>query len=173
MTKVIDALQNLKFPTKKHPIFPRRKNVLTFPTLINGRKAINIVPDSCIVFGDVRILPGITKELIEREIKKKIDKLEVKYKLTPIVYVPAVFTEVKEKIVQILKSNIKTILKKTPIVEGSGPWSDIWMFIEKGIPALNFGCRGEGFHDKNEYVEIESVTDVTKIYALAVLDFLK
>jgi acetylornithine deacetylase/succinyl-diaminopimelate desuccinylase-like protein len=28
-------------------------------------------------------------------------------------------------------------------------------------------------HDKNEYVEIKSVIDVTKIYALTAFDFLK
>jgi len=49
----------------------------------------------------------------------------------------------------------------------------MWMFIEKGIPAVNFGCDGEGMHDKNEYVEIKSVIDVTKIYSLTALEFLK
>ncbi len=173
MTKVIKVLQNFKFSTKEHSVFPGRKNVLTFPTLIKGGKAINIVPDSCTAFGDTRILPGITKEYIEKEIKKRIDGLGIKYRLTPIVYVPATFVKSTESIVQILKNNTKQILKKEPIVEGSGPWSDMWMFIEKGIPAVNFGCDGEGMHDKNEYVEIKSVINVTKIYALLALDFLK
>ncbi|HIE41104.1 MAG TPA: M20 family peptidase [Candidatus Aenigmarchaeota archaeon] len=173
MTKIINALQNFEFPIKKHPLFPGRKNVLTFPTLIKGGKAINIVPDSCVAFGDARILPGVTKEFVEKEIKKRINKLGVKYKLTPIVYVPAVFIEPEERIVQILKSNAKKMLKREPITEGAGPWSDMWMFIGRGIPAVNFGCDGKGFHDKNEYVEIKSVIDVTKIYALTALDFLK
>jgi len=173
MTKIINALQNFKFPIKEHQIFPRRKNVLTFPTLIKGGKAINIVPDFCEAFGDTRILPGITKEFMEREIKKKLTKLRVKYKLTPIVYVPPVFIQPKEAIVQVLKNNAKQILKKELVTEGAGPWSDMWMFIEKGIPAVNFGCDGKGFHDKNEYVEIKSVIDVTKIYSLTALDFLK
>jgi succinyl-diaminopimelate desuccinylase len=173
MTKIINALQNFKFPSKKHPVFPGRKNVLTFPTLIVGGKAINIVPDSCSAFGDARILPGITKEFMEKEIRKRINKLGVKYNLIPIVYVPAVFIRPKEPIVQILKNNTEKILKKTPIIEGVGPWSDMWMFIEKGIPAVNFGCDGKGFHDKNEYVEIKSVIEVTKIYALTAFDFLK
>ena len=173
MDKVINALQNLKFPAKEYPVFPGRKNVLTFPTIINGGKAINIVPDSCIAFGDTRILPGITKEFMEKEIRKRIDKLGVKYKLTPIVYVPAVFIKPTESIVEILKNNTKQILKREPITEGSGPWSDMWMFIDKGIPAINFGCDGKGMHSKNEYVEIQSVIDATKIYALTALDFLK
>ena len=173
MERVINALQDFKFPVKKHSVFPGRKNVLTFPTLIKGGKSINMVPDSCVAFGDSRILPGIKREYMEKGIKRILDKLGVKYKLTTIVYVPAVFTKPTEQIVQTLKNNTKKILKKEPITEGSGPWSDMWMFIERGIPAVNFGCDGEGMHDKNEYVEIKSVIDVTKIYALSVFDFLK
>jgi acetylornithine deacetylase/succinyl-diaminopimelate desuccinylase family protein len=173
MTKVINALQNFKFPIKKHPVFPGRKNVLTFPTLVEGGKAINIVPDSCVAFGDMRILPGITKDYIEEEIRKILNKLKIKYTLTPIVYVPAVFIKSTEPLVQILRNNSRKILKKEPISEGAGPWSDMWMFIEKGIPAVNFGCDGKGVHDKNEYVEIKSVIDVTKIYTLTAVDFLK
>lgn len=173
MERVINALQDFKFPVKKHFIFPGRKNVLTFPTLIKGGKSINMVPDSCVAFGDSRILPGIKREYMEKGIKGILHKLGVKYKLTTIVYVPAVFTKPTELIVQTLKNNTKKILKKEPITEGSGPWSDMWMFIERGIPAVNFGCDGEGMHDKNEYVEIKSVIDVTKIYALTAFDFLK
>lgn len=173
MVKVISALQDFKFPTKEHPIFPGRKNVLTFPTLIKGGKAINIAPDSCVAFGDTRILPGITREFMEHEIRKYLDKLKIKYRLTPIVYVSSVFIKPTELIVKILKNNTKQILKKEPIAQGSGPWCDMWMFVEKGIPTVNFGCDGGGMHDKNEYVEIQSVIDVTKIYSLTAFDFLK
>ena len=118
-------------------------------------------------------MPGITKEFIEKEIKKGIEKLGVKCKLTPIVYVPPVFIEPKERIVQIFKNNAMLVLKREPITEGSGPWSDMWMFIDRGIPAVNFGCDGGNMHDKNEYVEIKSMIDVTKLYSLTALDFLR
>ncbi len=173
MTKVIKTLEGFRFPTKKHPVFPGRKNVLTFPTLIKGGKAINFVPDSCIAFGDTRLLPGVTKDYLEKEIKKRLKGLKIKYKLTPFVYVPASFVKPTEPIVKILKTNAQQVIKKKLVCEGSGPWSDMWMFIEKGIPAVNFGCDGAGAHDKNEYVEIKSLIDVTKIYSLTALDFLK
>ena len=173
MTKAIKALGGLRFPAKKHPVFPGRKNVLTFPTLIKGGKAINFVPDSCVAFGDARLLPGVTKDYIEKEIRKRLKGLKIKYKLTPFVYVPASFIKPTEPIVRILKTNTQQILKKKLISEGSGPWSDMWMFIERGIPAVNFGCDGAGAHDKNEYTEIKSLIDVTKIYSLTALDFLK
>lgn len=173
MKRVIDALEGFKFPREEHPIFPGRKSVLTFPTLIKGGEAINIVPSSCVAFGDARILPGITEEFMKKEIKKRIDKTKIKYKLTSIIYVPAVFIEPTEHLVKILKNNVNKILNKEPVVEGSGPWSDMWMFIKRGIPTVNFGCDGGGLHSKNEYVKIESVVNVTKIYALTAFDYLK
>ncbi|MDP2864138.1 MAG: M20/M25/M40 family metallo-hydrolase, partial [bacterium] len=94
-------------------------------------------------------------------------------KLTPFIFVPPVFVKPTESIVQILQKNSQQILRKKLITEGSGPWSDMWMFIEKGIPAVNFGCDGGGIHNKNEYVEIKSVIDTTKIYSLTALDFLR
>jgi len=172
MAKVINALQEFEFPQEEHPLFPGRKNVLTFPTLIKGGKAINIVPDYCFAFGDIRILPGITKEFIEENLRKKLDSIGVNYKLIPIVYVPPVVIDPKQPIVQVLKENAKKVLKRVPAIEGAGPWSDMWMFVEKGIPAVNFGCDGGGMHEKNEFVEIKSVIEVTKIYALTAIDFL-
>ena len=173
MIKAIQALSDFKFPEGEHPVFPGRKSVLTFPTEINGGKAINMVPDRCVAFGDSRILPGIDKKFMENQIKDRLEALDIDYKLTSIVYVPAAVVDEKEEIVQLLQKNAKLILNKELIAEGSGPWSDMWMFIKEGIPTVNFGCQGEGMHGKDEYVEIESVLEVTKIYALTAFDFLK
>lgn len=171
-TKVITALQNIKLPLRTHPAFPGRKSVVTIPTLISGGEAINIVPSSCVIFGDVRLLPGVTRAHVEKEIKRKIDGLKLRYKLTPVVYVPPAVIKPTERIVKILGASSKEILKREPPAEGAGPWSDMWMFIERGIPAVNFGCDGSGVHGKNEYVEIQSVIDITKIYTLTALEFL-
>jgi succinyl-diaminopimelate desuccinylase len=173
MIRAVKALSEIKFLDTEYPAFPGRKTVFTFPTEISGGKAINIVLDSCVAFGDVRLLPGITQEFIESRIKEKLESLDINYKLTPIIYVPAVAVDKNEPLVQILQQNAKEILNKELILEGSGPWSDMWMFAEKGIPAVNFGCEGKGLHARDEYVEIDSVIEVTKIYALTALDFLQ
>ncbi|MGB2631621.1 MAG: ArgE/DapE family deacylase [Minisyncoccales bacterium] len=172
MAKAIEALQEIRFPDSDHQIFPGRKTVFTFPTIINGGKSINIVPDSCVAFGDVRIMPGVSQEYIEKEINNKLNDLGISYILTPVIYVPSTFIDPREKIVEIIQKNTREVMGFEPIAEGSGPWSDMWMFVDKGIPAVNFGPDGGGVYDKNEYVEIESVINTTKIYALTALDFL-
>ena len=47
------------------------------------------------------------------------------------------------------------------------------MFIEKGIPAINFGCMGSGSDKIDEFVYLKSLEETTKIYALTAIDFLK
>lgn len=173
MSEVIKTLSEFEFPKmKEHPIFSGRKNVLTFPTEISGGKAINIVPDYCVAYGDTRILPGVDDRFMEKGIRAKLDKLGIDYKLTKIIYVPPAVVDKNQPLVQIVRKNAKAVLGKEPILEGSGPWSDLWMFVEKGIPAINFGCRGGGLHAPDEYVEIKSVIDITKVYALSAIDFL-
>jgi len=171
MMKAIKALQDFKFPIENHKLFSGRKNVFTFPTVIKGGEAINVVPDYCEALGDVRILPGVTKEFLENEIKRKLDRLGIAYKLSSIVYVPSVFIKSNEPIVKILKENVLKVSGFKAKTAVAGPWSDMWMFISKGMPAVNLGCEGSGVHDKNEYVELKSVIEVTKIYSLTALKF--
>jgi len=171
MSKAIYALQRIDFPADDHPVFMGKKNVFTFPTVIHGGRAINIVPDSCVAFGDMRLMPGMKQNDIENKINQALEAIGINYKLTPVVYVPSSLIDSEENIVGVLQRARKEIIGSAASVGGSGPWSDMWMFIQKGIPAVNFGPDGANPHDKNEYVEIQSMIDVTKIYALAALDF--
>ena len=151
---------------------PEEKNVLTFPTIIEGGEAINLVPDFCKAMGDARLLPGITKEYMEEKIKEILDKLDVNYKLRTIIYVPACVIDENEKIVKIVEKNAESFLGTTPKKEGAGPWSDLWMFVSRGIPAINFGPDGENMHGPDEFVYLDSMIKVTKIFAVSAIEFL-
>ncbi|KKU62740.1 MAG: putative peptidic bond hydrolase, partial [Microgenomates group bacterium GW2011_GWD1_47_13] len=58
MAKIIETLQGLEVPFKQSKLFEGRRPVLTFPTRIVGGRAINVVPEQCEAYGDVRLLPG-------------------------------------------------------------------------------------------------------------------
>ena len=47
--------------------------------------------------------------------------------------------------------------------------SDARFFAEKGIPAIEFGPKGNYWHGDNEYVEIESIYKLEEI----IYDFAK
>jgi acetylornithine deacetylase/succinyl-diaminopimelate desuccinylase-like protein len=47
------------------------------------------------------------------------------------------------------------------------------MFITRGIPSIcGFGPNGAGVHAPDEYVELDSLLDTTRIYARAIVDYL-
>lgn len=174
MARAITALQGLALPFDRTPAFPGRKPVLTFPTMIQGGVSINAVPDQCVAYGDVRLLPGCDAAAVERLIAEKLDAINgLDYALERLLFVPAVEIARDEKIVRVLVHRAAEITGQTPTTLGCGPWNDGWMFITRGIPAVcGFGPNGAGVHGPDEYVELDSVIAATRVYARAIIDFL-
>lgn len=136
--------------------------------------SINAVPDQCVAYGDVRLLPGCGADTVERHIRRALDALpSLDYALERLLFVPAVEIAPDEEIVRVLARHTAAISGQTPTTLGCGPWNDGWMFITRGIPAVcGFGPDGAGVHGPDEYVELDSVIDVTRIVARAVIDYL-
>jgi acetylornithine deacetylase/succinyl-diaminopimelate desuccinylase-like protein len=174
MTTIITQLRSLVIPYKPSPVFPGVRPVFTFPTKIDGGTAVNIVPEKCEAYGDTRILPSNTPDQIRKLILEKLNPLEgkIKFEVKDLVKVPAVEVNPKEEIVKILRRQAKEVLGKESKVKGSRPWDDRWMFAKKGIPTVAFGPDGDGIHSKDEYVELESVKQVTEIFTRVAIEFL-
>jgi succinyl-diaminopimelate desuccinylase len=174
MAKVIHLLQEIEIPFNPSSTFPNRKPVFSFPTKIAGGQSINVIPDKCESYGDVRLLPNNTPQQIKEIIAEKLDKASVNYQIQDILSVPAVEISPAEKIVGLLSKHSKDILENQPILEGAGPWNDGWMFISRGIPAIcGFGPDGEGVHSQDECVYFESLRKITEIYLRTIIDFLE
>ncbi len=173
MFKVINALKGLEVPFVPSKTFPGRKPVFTFPTLIEGGKGVNMVPDECVAYGDVRLLPSNNKEQVKNLIRSRLEGLGVDYVLEDLLYVPPVEISPDEEIVNVLVKVFFDVLGFKPKVEGCGPWNDGWMFITHGVPCIcGFGPDGEGAHSKNEWVNIKSIFKVAEIYFRAIKDYL-
>lgn len=173
MQKATKGLENLAIPFKESATFPQRRPVFTFPTMIKGGSAINVVPDRCEAFGDVRLMPGNTKRQIRTLIEGKLNKIKgLKYKIEDLLFVPAFEVAKNEKIIKVLlKAHKETFGSKTPVV-GAGPWNDAWMFLERGIPTVcGYGPDGGNIHGADEFVDLESMKKVTKVFAGTVLEF--
>lgn len=174
MCQIIETLADLKIPSFPSPAFLGKKSSLTFPTTIQGGQAVNIVPEKCEAYGDSRLLPNNPPDKVEKLIKKKLKNLKgVNFKLETIAKVWGVEIKPKEKIVQVLSKHVQAVLGKKPKLRGSGPSADAWFFIRQGIPAISgFGPDGGGVHSKDEWVDLESVKQVTEIFARTAISFL-
>ncbi len=62
MAQVVHALSTCSFPNIPSTAFAGRRNVVTFPTLISGGSGVNIVPEMCEAWGEIRLLPGFSPQ---------------------------------------------------------------------------------------------------------------
>ncbi len=173
MARIIQALSTCELPHIPSPAFPGRKSILTFPTLLQGGKGINIVPESCEAYGDARLLPDISAEQIRATITHCLAPLSLPYDLEEIVHIPAVETSLDAPIVEALSRSIKDITGKSLRLEGAGPACDGWMFSTRGIETIcGYGVECGGVHGADEWIDLDSLRSVTEIYARTVLRYL-
>ncbi len=175
MLKVINALEGLDreldgVSDLSCPYFSGMRNVLTFPTIIRGGVAVNVVPPTCEAYGDLRLLPGVSRDEVRRRIKHRLSQLGVEYELKELLYVPAIYVSEDELIVRALKRAAKEVAGEHRVVV-SRPWNDAWIFAVNGIPVAGYGPRGENPHAKNEFVYLDSLFKATVAIALAALYF--
>ena len=175
MARFATALSERTLPSSPSEVFPGRRSVLTFPTLIRGGSSINMVPDSCEAYGDMRLLPGLGVDTVKQFIKERLSALSIEdYYLDDLVIVPAAETDPQAEIVQALATSIKATTGITPRLAGSGPACDGWMFISRGIPTVcGYGVTCDGVHGADEWVELESLRMVTEVYARTALQYLR
>ncbi|MEK7111007.1 MAG: ArgE/DapE family deacylase [Patescibacteria group bacterium] len=175
MARVIVALQTIEMPYRPARAFPGRIPVFTFPTNIHGGTSINIVPDKCVAEGDVRLMPGNSDKQVRMWMEEaiKLHCPDVIYEIEDLVYVPSVEIAKHEEIVDTLLKNMMEVTGRKPKIAGAGPWNDAWMLVTRGIPTVaGFGPDGENAHGANEYVSLDSLKEVTKIYLRTVVDYL-
>ena len=173
MARVIEALQKMEIPFKPARAFPGRQPVFTFPTKISGGTAINIVPETCIAYGDVRLMPGNSDTQVKLWMGEKLAHLGVDYEIEDLLFIPSVEIDSKEEIVQVLAEEVATVMKVKPRMEGIGPWNDAWMLIKKDIPTVcQLPLRGGGAHGAEEWVDLASLRQLTEVLARTIVRFL-
>lgn len=156
----LERLQDFKMPGE-NKYFPGYDFVLT-PTLISGGAGESIVPAEAKVLIDIRTLPEHDNKEIIKKIQKIAKELSAKKRRYSV--------EIKNNIPAALTAPDSDFVKRTlavtaevygmhnPSLKGSGPANEGYVLIEHGIPTVvGFGPQGDGFHSKDEYVEVASL----------------
>jgi len=169
----IVALTDCRLLVVPSAAFPHRKQVFTFPTLIQGGSGINIVPGGCEAYGDVRLLPGTSSHEIRKSMTAQLDQRALtNYHLEDILFVPAAETDPRSPIVSALSEAVKAVTGVSLRKEGSGSACDGWMFITRGIPTIcGYGVKCGGVHGADEWVDLESLRKITEVYAHTILRY--
>lgn len=176
MRKVLYGLEKLKMRYKKSPFFKFGPRLTV--SQIEGGEAINIVPNKCTVQVDIRLVPSQTKNIVMKDLETLLNKFKkedpkFRAEVKPYLYQPPFLTPENSEIVRILKANAQKILNKKIKLIASGA-SNVGNIIgNMGIPTIcGFGVDGDNFHSENEFIFVNSILPVAKVYIKTVLDFL-
>jgi succinyl-diaminopimelate desuccinylase len=170
MSEILLALENLEFDTNRHDLFGSFRTVITPGTLIQGGTDKNVVPDYCEAMIDVRLVPSVSKSDIEERITSVINEITKKRKplkvdIMPDVYIPCSSISPDSQIVTLIKETSKVLTGKDPRVTVSGPANESYLLNKFGIRTCIYGPNGGNFHGVDEFMELNSIFEVARIYA--------
>jgi len=175
MTRLIHQI-NLIPMKKEHPL-------LGMPTLnvgtIRGGTKINIVPDCCEIELDRRMLPGEKKEEVLKEIKERLDSVQLQdplcqYRMEEIDFAEPSEVDPEEEIVKISVEAIQKVMGKKPPLRAFSGFTDSRFYINQcRIPTLIFGPGDTNqIHTRDESVEVEALVRAAHIYAQIIINYL-
>jgi succinyl-diaminopimelate desuccinylase len=176
--KLISALHeyNREIGGRSHPLCGRD---VCSVTMIRAGTKENVIPESCWLAIDRRIIPGESIEQVDREIGEIVRRIEgedpdfkcvwKRVRLYESAEIP-----VDHEIARVVRKNVKEVTGVYPQPAGIVASTDQRNFInDAGIPAITWGPGWGKSHELDEYVEIEKVVDCAKILVLTILDLLE
>ena len=174
MAVLINEMEHVRFPKDNNKYF-NFGSKLSF-TMIEGGKAVNIIPDECFAYLDVRTTPNIKKKYINKTIQDMIDSAKHRYKGFNITKEYLIGQEgyvVKEdeKFVSALSGAVTQVKRKKPGLIVHGPSHIGTIMAIHDIPVVVWGPDGGNIHSYNEYIELDSLVKSAKVYARSVLDY--
>ncbi|MDR7317596.1 acetylornithine deacetylase/succinyl-diaminopimelate desuccinylase-like protein [Brevibacillus nitrificans] len=81
-------------------------------------------------------------------------------------------TPFDHKIIQVV-TNSEARFGQKSIMEGNKAVSDATFYSNKGIPSVGYGPIGGMFHGPDEFVDLDSLVQTTKVLMMSVLEWQK
>ncbi|MBS7631269.1 M20 family metallopeptidase [Candidatus Bathyarchaeota archaeon] len=169
MAKLLAKLEEFKFTYKPDPL-------LGGPTLnvgvIKGGVAGNVVPPSCEAQLDIRIVPGMDKDTVKKDLEDFISKLkqedsEINIEVDIPRSVPATSIPPDSPFIKALSEVVTDVTGRKPETFGIGGISVAKFFILQNMEAPVFSLGDESLdHMANEYITIEDLVNNAKVFAL-------
>jgi acetylornithine deacetylase/succinyl-diaminopimelate desuccinylase family protein len=170
--------KELKITHDPHPYCPQGVT-MGIGVMVKGGVNYGILPGYAEFATDVRLLPGMTVESVQRDIESFIAKLreedpsleiEVEIEPPPLGYIAPVIVSEDEPFVAHLRKAAESVLGTCPPLGAFPAWTDARYFDGiagiKTIPSFGPGLLTVT-HAPNEHISTNSIVDACKIYALS------
>jgi len=173
-SKIIASLDRLEF--KEHPDF----GTGNYSTLkIEGGYEVYsvVIPARCRFEVNRLLVPGETVETAIQDMQRLVNSLgldaEVDVRTKPPRYEAYVMNR-DELILEVFDGVYRAVMGAAPLYEHAYGITDANIFAgEGGIPCLHLGPRRGGAHQKNEYVPLDWLPKVSRMFALIAARFLE
>ena len=176
MGRVIGEMEKLLreiYDRKHHPLLgPGSFHVST----IEGGAGLSTYSERCVIQLERRTLPGETQAQVVAEYQEILDRLssqdpDFKASLkTLLVRSPFEVSE-DAAIVKAIQSATSEVIGATGPVIGENPWMDSAILSDAGIETVVMGPAGTGAHALEEWVDVQSVIDFTRVLAKTALNY--
>jgi len=185
MVQVVNAIDREVKPTltkkiSSHPTIPPegRAATISIGGAVETGKAVNIVPDRCLVTIDRRLIPEETLEEAKSEIFNLLNELqrqdpELKIETKVVSQFNACLTPSNSLIYQKTVETTRDVTGRNPTTTMCIGGLDMRHFVEAGIPTVAYGPGDLSLaHTVNEYVEVQELVIAAKVYALVAMRLL-
>jgi succinyl-diaminopimelate desuccinylase len=143
------------------PFAGERSELFDGPSISLGRiaggNAVNAVPDDCRMDVDIRYLPTQDPEDVLRQVRTLDPRAALLY------HVPAAHQNPHDDLVRLLRHVVREHRDGRALGVGRHGASDAVLFLERGIPCVEFGPAGAGHHGPDEHVDIGSLQTYRRI----------
>ncbi|RAH41106.1 uncharacterized protein BO95DRAFT_423433 [Aspergillus brunneoviolaceus CBS 621.78] len=137
--------------------------------VINGGDEVSSYPASCSLTVEFRTVPAQTEEMILNELRGLLTRIqrqnaEFQFSEPRITFSrPCQYLPESHPLVQQMVKISKTVLEEPVPVVSVPFWCDAALLTQAGIPSIVLGPAGEGLHAKEEWVEVNSVRQLTEM----------
>ncbi|NVP57431.1 M20 family metallopeptidase [Mycoplana rhizolycopersici] len=194
-TRFIEALRHYESGRTRaasHPLLPVGMNTINVGVLHAGAGLGDnglpitmtnpaIIPDVAVIDLDMKFLPSENSADYRRDFEAFVHHFAqtdawlrnnpptIQWELGGL-HFPPLNTPVDHPLVQSLVAN-KTAVGRKPDIKGFVAVCDAAHYAGAGVDGVIFGPSGDGFHGDDEYVDVESLVETTKVIAASVIDW--
>ena len=161
---------------RRGPAYPRLGTGSVHASLISGGQEMSSYPASCTVRLERRTVPGETPQTIAADLKAIIDDIArndpgFRAEIIAGLARDPLQDPGRSGIVDIVEAAATARLGRSPALTGEAGWGDGAIFNALGVPSIQFGHIGGGFHSATEWADIASVEALADILADAARQF--
>jgi acetylornithine deacetylase/succinyl-diaminopimelate desuccinylase family protein len=177
---------------QSHPLLPPGMNTINVGVIRGGAGLGEdglpitmtnpaIIPDTVVIDLDMKFLPNENSAAYRRDFESFLHHFaqtdawlrehppKVQWELGGL-HFPPMNTPLDHPLVTSLV-NRKSAAGKAPAVRGMIAVTDAAHYAGAGVAGVIFGAAGDGFHGDDEYVDVASLVETTKVLAATILDY--